>query len=80
MGAYPNPISEFLYGYIKWPFIFSNALYEKEEYMQKIGEVTVYKDIKEFEGSITNNIIAIFLGKGSIRNNWEWADAKELKV
>lgn len=53
---------------------------KKEEYMQKIGEVTVYKDIKEFEGSIMNNIIAIFLGKGSIRNNWEWADAKELKV
>ena len=45
--------------------------------MQKIGEVIVYKIVSEL---LANNIIAIFLGKDGVGNNWEWADAKELKT
>lgn len=45
--------------------------------MQKIGEVIVYKDVSEL---LANNIIAIFLGKEDVGNNWEWANAKELKT
>ncbi len=45
--------------------------------MQKIGEVIVYKNVSEL---LANNIIAIFLGEDGVGNNWEWADAKELKT
>ena len=45
--------------------------------MKKIGEITVYKDEREFESSLVVDII--FTGKPEPRR-WEWADAKELKV